>query len=37
MKTLLIHAEDETTDFLSTIYDGKDWLQKNISKSKLKL
>jgi hypothetical protein len=39
MKTLLIHAEDETTDFLSTIYDGKDWtiVTKNISKSKLKL
>jgi hypothetical protein len=39
MKTLLIHAEDETTDFLSTIYEGKDWtvLTKKISNSKLKL
>jgi len=38
MKTLLIHAEDATTDFLSTIYDGKDWtiVKKNIGKSKLK-
>jgi len=38
MKTLLIHAEDSTTDFLSTIYDGKDWtiVKKNIGKSKLK-
>lgn len=38
MKTLLIHAEDSTTDFLSTIYDGKDWtiIKKNIGKSKLK-
>lgn len=38
MKTLLIHAEDPTTDFLSTIYDGKDWtiVKKNIGKSKLK-
>ena len=38
MKTLVIHAEDATTDFLSTIYDGKDWtiITKNIGKSKLK-
>jgi hypothetical protein len=38
MKTLLIHAEDATTDFLSTIYDGKDWtiVKKNIGKSRLK-
>lgn len=38
MKTLLIHAEDPTTDFLSTIYEGKDWtiIKKNIGKSKLK-
>ena len=38
MKTLLIHAEDPTTDFLSTIYDGKDWtiVKKNIGKSKIK-
>ncbi len=34
MKTLLIHAEDSTTDF----YDGKDWtiVRKHITKSKLK-
>jgi hypothetical protein len=25
MKTLVIHPKDETTDFLSTIYAGKDW------------
>jgi len=38
MKTLVIHAEDATTDFLSTIYDGKDWviIKKNIGKSKIK-
>mgnify|MGYP003462569201 FL=1 len=38
MKTLLIHAEDATTDFLSTIYEDKEWtiIKKNIGKSKLK-
>lgn len=25
MKTLVIHPKDETTDFLSEIYEGKDW------------
>ena len=25
IKTLVIHPEDETTDFLSPIYEGRDW------------
>ena len=25
MKTLVIHPEDKSTEFLSTIYEGKDW------------
>jgi len=38
MKTLVIHPKDETTDFLSEIYSGKDWtiINTNISKSALK-
>lgn len=38
MKTLVIHAEDSTTDFLSTIYQDKDWtiVKKNIGKCNLK-
>lgn len=37
MKTLLIHAEDPTTGFLSTIYDGKDWtiVNKHIGRIKM--
>lgn len=37
MKTLLIHVEDATTDFLSTIYDGKDWtvVRKHIGRIKM--
>lgn len=37
MKTLLIHADDPTTDFLSTIYDGKDWtiINKHIGRIKM--
>lgn len=38
MKTLVIHPEDPTTDFLKPIYEGRDWtiINDNISKSKLK-
>lgn len=38
MKTLVIHPKDQTTDFLSVIYDNKDWtiLNTNVSKSYLK-
>tara|TARA_R110000772_G_scaffold1210_2_gene4263 strand:+ start:2212 stop:2718 length:507 start_codon:yes stop_codon:yes gene_type:complete len=38
MKTLVIHPEDSTTDFLKVIYQDKDWtvITDNISKSKLK-
>jgi hypothetical protein len=25
MKTLVIHQKDDSTYFLSTIYEGKDW------------
>lgn len=38
MKTLVIHPKDKTTDFLSEIYHGQDWLIvcDNVSKSVLK-
>ena len=39
MKTLVIHPEDKTTDFLKPIYEGKDWTVINdgkIGKSKLR-
>ena len=38
MKTLVIHPKDTTTDFLSLIYEDKDWtvITDNISKSALK-
>ncbi len=38
MKTLVIHPTDHTTDFLSSIYDNKDWtvITNNISKKLLK-
>lgn len=38
MKTLVIHPKDKTTDFLSSIYDGKDWnvITENPSNSLLK-
>lgn len=38
MKTLVIHPKDQTTDFLSVIYDDKDWtiINTNVSKSYLK-
>jgi hypothetical protein len=38
MKTLVIHPEDNTTDFLKVIYQDRDWtvITDNISKSKLK-
>lgn len=37
MKTLVIHPEDKTTDFLSPIYSGKDWtiLKVDISDDEL--
>lgn len=31
MKTLVIHPSDPSTDFLSTIYEGKDWTIINSS------
>jgi len=34
MKTLIIHPEDTSTDFLSTIYEGKDWTIIRLLKSK---
>ena len=38
MKTLVIHPKDQTTDFLSTIYQDKDWtlITNNPSKKYLK-
>lgn len=38
MKTLVIHPKDPTTDFLATIYAGKDWtlLTENPSTKRLK-
>ena len=38
MKTLVIHPKDYTTDFLSVIYDDKDWtiINTNVSKSYIK-
>jgi hypothetical protein len=38
MKTLVIHPEDETTDFLSEIYSDKNWtvIRDNVSKKLLK-
>lgn len=38
MKTLVIHPKDVTTDFLSAIYEGKDWtvITDNIPKSHLR-
>lgn len=38
MKTLVIHPTDQTTDFLSVIYDDKDWttITTNVSKGYLK-
>lgn len=38
MKTLVIHPEDETTDFLSEIYSDKNWtiIRDNVSKKVLK-
>jgi len=38
MKTLVIHPKDYTTDFLSVIYDNKNWyvITTNVSKSHLK-
>jgi hypothetical protein len=38
MKTLVIHPKDQTTDFLSTIYQDKDWtlITNNTSKKYLK-
>lgn len=38
MKTLVIHPEDSTTDFLKVIYQDRNWtvINDNISKSKLK-
>lgn len=38
MKTLVIHPEDNSTDFLSIIYEDKNWtvINKNVSKSELK-
>jgi hypothetical protein len=38
MKTIVIHPEDSTTDFLSDIYIDKDWtiINKNASKKILK-
>jgi hypothetical protein len=35
MKTLVIHPQDNTTAFLSSIYENKDWtiIDKNVSKS----
>lgn len=37
MKTLLIHPEDETTDFLKDSYKGKDWEIIDYKISKIKL
>jgi hypothetical protein len=39
MKTLVIHPKDKTTDFLSTIYDGKNWtvITDNPSNKDLKI
>ena len=38
MKTLVIHPEDHTTDFLKRIYKDRDWTicTKNISNSKIR-
>jgi hypothetical protein len=38
MKTLVIHPKDQTTDFLSIIYQDKDWtlITDNPSKKYLK-
>ena len=38
MKTLIIHAEDASTDFLKKIYDGKDYtvITSTIGKSRIK-
>ena len=38
MKTLVIHSQDPTTDFLSAIYSDKDWtiINSNVSKKLLK-
>lgn len=38
MKTLVIHPKDESTSFLSKIYEGENWtlLSENVSKSLLR-
>lgn len=39
MKTLIIHPKDKTTDFLSSIYDGKNYsvINYNITEEQLKI
>ena len=38
MKTLVIHPYDPTTDFLTVVYEGKDWtvIRENASRAKLR-
>lgn len=35
MKTLVIHPDDRTTDFLSQIYEGRDWTIENRRKEEI--
>lgn len=35
MKTLVIHPDDRTTDFLSQIYEGRDWTIENRHKHEI--